>query len=57
MFCLARTDPEARAQRGISMLLLDMRAPGVTVRPIRTLDGGHDVNEVWLETVSYTHLA
>ncbi|MCH3859626.1 acyl-CoA dehydrogenase family protein, partial [Campylobacter jejuni] len=43
MFCLARTDPEARAQRGISMLLLDMRAPGVTVRPIRTLDGGHDV--------------
>jgi len=51
MFCLARTDPEARAQRGISMLLLDMRAPGVTVRPIRTLDGGHDVNEVWLENV------
>ncbi|CAB3682322.1 Putative acyl-CoA dehydrogenase FadE17 [Achromobacter ruhlandii] len=51
MFCLARTDPDARAQRGISMLLLDMRAPGVTVRPIRTLDGGHDVNEVWLENV------
>ncbi|WP_144636487.1 acyl-CoA dehydrogenase family protein [Bordetella genomosp. 13] len=51
MFCLVRTDPEARAQRGISMLLLDMHAPGVTVRPIRTLDGGHDVNEVWLENV------
>ncbi|SSW64038.1 acyl-CoA dehydrogenase family protein [Achromobacter agilis] len=51
MFCLARTDPGARAQRGISMLLLDMRDPGVTVRPIRTLDGGHDVNEVWLENV------
>ncbi|MBC9905894.1 acyl-CoA dehydrogenase family protein [Achromobacter xylosoxidans] len=51
MFCLVRTDPEARAQRGISMLLLDMRSPGVTVRPIRTLDGGHDVNEVWLENV------
>jgi alkylation response protein AidB-like acyl-CoA dehydrogenase len=51
MFCLVRTDPDARAQRGISMLLLDMRAPGVTVRPIRTLDGGHDVNEVWLENV------
>ncbi|CUJ61934.1 acyl-CoA dehydrogenase family protein [Achromobacter aegrifaciens] len=51
MFCLVRTDPEARAQRGISMLLLDMRTPGVTVRPIRTLDGGHDVNEVWLENV------
>ncbi|CAB3892754.1 Putative acyl-CoA dehydrogenase FadE17 [Achromobacter animicus] len=51
MFCLVRTDPDARAQRGISMLLLDMRSPGVTVRPIRTLDGGHDVNEVWLEDV------
>jgi len=51
MFCLVRTDPEARAQRGISMLLLDMQSPGVTVRPIRTLDGGHDVNEVWLENV------
>lgn len=51
MFCLVRTDPDARAQRGISMLLLDMRAPGVTVRPIRTLDGGHDVNELWLEDV------
>ena len=51
MFCLVRTDPDARAQRGISMLLLDMRSPGVTVRPIRTLDGGHDVNEVWLENV------
>ncbi len=51
MFCLVRTDPEARAQRGISMLLIDMHSPGVTVRPIRTLDGGHDVNEVWLENV------
>ncbi|MFE0843795.1 acyl-CoA dehydrogenase family protein [Achromobacter insolitus] len=51
MFCLVRTDPEARAQRGISMLLLNMQSPGVTVRPIRTLDGGHDVNEVWLENV------
>jgi alkylation response protein AidB-like acyl-CoA dehydrogenase len=51
MFCLARTDPAAKAQRGISMLLIDMRSPGVTVRPIRTLDGGHDVNEVWLENV------
>ncbi|MBO1112560.1 acyl-CoA dehydrogenase family protein [Bordetella petrii] len=51
MFCLVRTDPDAKAQRGISMLLIDMRTPGVTVRPIRTLDGGHDVNEVWLENV------
>jgi len=51
MFCLVRTDPDAKAQRGISMLLIDMRTPGVSVRPIRTLDGGHDVNEVWLENV------
>jgi len=51
MFCLVRTNPEGKAQRGISMLLIDMRSPGVTVRPIRTLDGGHDVNEVWLEDV------
>ncbi|WP_025517009.1 acyl-CoA dehydrogenase family protein [Bordetella trematum] len=51
MFCLVRTDPDARPQQGISMLLLDMRSPGVTVRPIRTLDGGQEVNEVWLEDV------
>ncbi|OZI39498.1 pimeloyl-CoA dehydrogenase large subunit [Bordetella genomosp. 1] len=51
MFCLVRTDAQAKPQRGISLLLLDMHAPGVTVRPIRTLDGGHDVNEVWLENV------
>jgi len=51
MFCLARTDPSVKPQAGISMLLIDMRQPGVTVRPIRTLDGGRDVNEVWLENV------
>ena len=51
IFCLVRTDPEAKPQRGISVLLIDMRSPGVTVRPIRTLDGGHDVNEVWLDNV------
>ncbi|MFT0851805.1 acyl-CoA dehydrogenase family protein [Achromobacter sp. F4_2707] len=51
MFCLARTDPDAKPQRGISMLLIDMRQPGVTVRPIHTLDGGADVNEVWLDEV------
>lgn len=51
MFCLVRTDSEAKPQRGISMVLIDMRTPGVSVRPIRTLDGGHDVNEVWLENV------
>ena len=51
IFCLVRTDPDAKPQRGISVLLIDMRSPGVTVRPIRTLDGGHDVNEVWLDNV------
>lgn len=51
MFCLVRTDPQAKKQSGITMLLIDMHSPGVTVRPIKTLDGGHDVNEVWLENV------
>ncbi|PPA00248.1 pimeloyl-CoA dehydrogenase large subunit, partial [Pseudomonas sp. MWU12-2312b] len=37
MFCLVRTDPDARQQRGISFLLLDMKTPGITVRPIITL--------------------
>ncbi len=55
MFCLARTDPDAKPQLGISMLLIDLRQPGVTVRPIKTLDGGHDVNEVWLENVHVPH--
>ncbi|WP_168788506.1 acyl-CoA dehydrogenase family protein [Paraburkholderia aromaticivorans] len=51
MFCLVRTDTEAKPQEGISLLLIDMKSPGVTVRPIVTLDGGHDVNETWLEDV------
>jgi alkylation response protein AidB-like acyl-CoA dehydrogenase len=51
MFCLVRTDPDAKPQRGISFLLIDMKSPGVTVRPIITLDGAHEVNEVWLEDV------
>ena len=51
IFCLVRTDPAAKPQRGISFLLIDMKSPGVTVRPIVTLDGAHEVNEVWLEDV------
>ena len=51
MFCLARTDAQARPQDGISFLLIDMKAPGITVRPIRMLDGEHEINEVWLEDV------
>ena len=50
-FFLVRTDPTAKKQAGISFLLIDMTSPGVTVRPIITLDGAHEVNEVWLENV------
>ena len=48
---LVRTDKDAKAQEGISFLLIDMKTPGVTVRPIITLGGEHEVNEVWLENV------
>jgi acyl-CoA dehydrogenase len=51
IFCLVRTDPEVKAQEGISMLLIDMKSPGITVRPITTLDGSHDINETWFEDV------
>ncbi|WP_447803115.1 acyl-CoA dehydrogenase family protein [Pseudomonas serbica] len=51
MFCLVRTDPEARQQRGISFLLIDMKTPGISVRPIITLDGEHEVNEVFFDNV------
>lgn len=51
IFCLVRTDLQAKPQRGISFLLVDMKTPGVTVRPIITMDGAHEVNEVWFENV------
>jgi alkylation response protein AidB-like acyl-CoA dehydrogenase len=51
MFCLVRTDTEAKKQEGISFLLLDMKSKGVTVRPIVLLDGAHEVNEVFLDEV------
>ncbi|MFP4003079.1 MAG: acyl-CoA dehydrogenase family protein [Alphaproteobacteria bacterium] len=52
IFCLVRTDPNAaKPQTGISFLLIDMNSPGVEVRPIITIDGGHEVNEVWLDNV------
>ncbi|MBW0273840.1 acyl-CoA dehydrogenase [Nocardia sp. MH4] len=52
MFCLARTDPDApKKQAGISMLLFPLDTPGVTVRPIELIDGGFEVNEVFLENV------
>ncbi len=52
IFCLVRTDPNAaKPQEGISFLLIDMKSSGVEVRPIITLDGEHEVNEVWLTDV------
>ncbi len=51
IFTLVRTDPEVKKQAGISMLLIDMTTPGVEVRPIELIDGGHEVNEVWFTDV------
>lgn len=51
IFGLVRTDPEAKKQQGISLLLVDMKSPGITVRPIQTIDGGHDINEVFFDDV------
>lgn len=51
-FFLCRTNPDAKKpQEGISFLLINMKSPGITVRPIITLDGGHEVNEVYLDNV------
>lgn len=51
MFALVRTDPDAKPQEGISFLLIDMKSPGVELRPIRMLEGGTDLNEVYLDNV------
>ena len=51
IFCLVRTDTGGRKQEGISFLLIDMHAPGITVRPIIMLDEDHEVNEVWFDNV------
>ena len=51
IFCLVRTSSEGKPQTGISFLLIDMKSPGVTVRPIITMDGEHEVNEVWFDNV------
>ena len=50
-FFLVRTDPTAKKQEGISFLLIDMKTPGVSVRPIITIDGGHEVNDTFLDNV------
>jgi alkylation response protein AidB-like acyl-CoA dehydrogenase len=52
IFCLVRTSSSGRQQEGISFLLIDMKTPGITVRPIIMLDGEHEINEVWFEDVS-----
>ena len=49
MFCLARTDPDVKPQAGISFLLINMRQPGITVRPIIGMAGDHEVNQVFLD--------
>jgi len=51
IFTLVRTDPDAKKQAGISMLLIDMDSAGLEVRPIQLIDGGHEVNEVWFDDV------
>jgi alkylation response protein AidB-like acyl-CoA dehydrogenase len=52
IFCLCRTDPTAaKKQLGISFLLIDMKTPGITVRPLIMIDGRHEVNEVFLNDV------
>ncbi|MGH8674168.1 MAG: acyl-CoA dehydrogenase family protein [Burkholderiales bacterium] len=52
IFCLVRTDSNmAKKQEGISFLLIDMKTPGITVRPLILMDGGHEVNEVFFDDV------
>jgi len=51
IFLLVRTDGEVRPQAGISFLLVDLRSPGITVRPIHSIDGEHHLNEVFFDEV------
>jgi pimeloyl-CoA dehydrogenase large subunit len=51
IFCLVRTDSQGKKQEGITFLLIDMRTKGITVRPIVTIDGGAEVNEVFFDDV------
>lgn len=51
MYTLVRTSKEAKKQQGISLLLIPLNSPGITIRPIRTIDGWHHVNEVFLDQV------
>ncbi|HEX4890395.1 MAG TPA: acyl-CoA dehydrogenase family protein [Alphaproteobacteria bacterium] len=51
IFCLVRTDPNAKQQEGISFLLIDMKTPGVEVKPIISINGKHSLNEVFFTDV------
>src|SRR6202790_3058529 len=51
IFCLVRTDPTVKPQEGITFLLIDMKTPGITVKPIIVLDGVREVNEVFFDDV------
>ena len=51
IFCLVRTSNDGKPQTGISFLLIDMKSPGITVRPIITMEGAHEVNEVFFDNV------
>jgi len=51
IFLLVRTDPEAKKQAGITFLLVDMKTPGITVRPIRSIDDCHHLNETFFDNV------
>jgi alkylation response protein AidB-like acyl-CoA dehydrogenase len=51
IFCLVRTDPQVKQQEGISFLLINMKSPGVTVRPIKLLDGSVEVNDIFFDQV------
>src|SRR6202007_2781937 len=55
IFCLCRTDPAAKKQTGISFIVFSMKSKGVTVRPLETIDGGHEVNEVFFDDVEVPH--
>jgi alkylation response protein AidB-like acyl-CoA dehydrogenase len=51
IFVLVRTDDSGKKQEGITFILVDMKTPGIEVKPIITLDGDHEVNEVWFDNV------
>lgn len=51
IFCLVRTDPQAKQQQGISFLLINMKSPGITLRPIKLLDGSVEVNDIFFDEV------